>query len=205
MNALLKRLGLSHQVQAFFHADELSFDYGGTREIYDEGFHYVPTTAHVWQAGDRYAREVIITSSAMEAVAWFALKKNAYQAGSGLALVSLGNLPSPEQLDWVRRTFPRRRITLVFGNHLLGALTDIRVAGWLQGKNLRLRWQKEKVEISLGPRQTWLEEAHCSLHQVEKAFGLRSGIRTCKPRVHATYLAQLQHDASASRASPAAP
>lgn len=205
MNKVLKRLGISPDVQAFFHAEHLSFDYGGICEVYDEGFHYIPTTSHIWFAGNPYGPEVIVTNSAMEALAWYTINRQNYRDPASLALVSLGNLPAEEQLAWLRARFRRRKFTLAFGAHLLGTLTDIRVAGALQGKEVILRWQKKKAEICMNGRTAFLEEAQCTLHHFEKLFGLRTGIRTSKPNLHATYLTHLQHEYAQPNCYPASP
>lgn len=195
MHPVLKRLGVSPEVQSFFHADELRFDYGNVCEIYEEGLHYVPTTPNLWVAGNRYATEIVLCQSAMEALAWYSVNQYIYNAPAALAFVSLGNLPTQAQLNWVARHFRRRKLTLAFGNSLLGALTDIRVAGWLKEKNVVLGWQKENVEIRLNGCVAVLPEAQCSLYRFEQLFNLRTGIRTSKPATHATYLAQLHNDA----------
>lgn len=194
MNPVLKGLGISAEVQAFFHADDLCFDYGGVSEIYEEGLHFVPTTTGIWLAGNRYGTEVIITHSAMEAIAWFAVNHRRYADPAALALISLGNLPSREQLSWVQRSFPRRKFTLVFGNCLLGKLADIRVAVMLKGKSISMSWQKKKAVVCFQGCTACFEESQCSLHRFENQFGVRSGIRTSKPALHVTYLTQLQHD-----------
>lgn len=196
MNPVLERLGISPQAEAFFHAESLCFDYGGISEVYDEGYHYVPTTDGLWLAGNRYAREVVITNSAMEAIAWYAIHRSRYADPAALALVSLGNLPTPAQLSWLRSSFRRRKFTLVFDHSLLGKLTDIKAGCLLKGKTISLCWQKEKAVISYQGRTAYFDESCCSLHHFEKAFGLRLGIRTSKPALHATHLIQLHYDAS---------
>jgi hypothetical protein len=193
MNPILKRLGVQPEVQAFFHADELRFNYGDAQEVYDEGYHYVPTTSAIWMAGNTYAPNVVITSSAMEAIAWYALHYSKYRDPHAFAFVSVGNLVYQEQLNWLRQQFPKRKFNLIFGKHLLGVLTDIRVAAGLMGKQISLSWQKEKVRIDLDGRIAFLPDSACSLHSFEKAFGLYSGIRTRKCSPSTTYLMKLQN------------
>ncbi|QJD95933.1 hypothetical protein HH214_08625 [Mucilaginibacter robiniae] len=196
MNPLLAKLGISPEAEAFFHAESLCFDYGGVSEVYEEGYHYVPTTDGLWLAGNRYAQEVVITNSAMQAIAWYAIHRSRYADPAALTLVSLGNLPTPAQLSWLRSSFRRRKFTLVFDHSMLGNLTDIKAACLLKGKTISLCWQKEKTAVSYEGRTVYFDENCCSLHHFEKAFDLRLGIRTSKPALHTTYLTQLQDDSS---------
>lgn len=192
INPVLKRLGISSEVQAFFHADHLCFDYGDASEVYGDGFHYVPTTSHLWLVGSVYAADVIVTSSAMEALAWYEFHHPYYHDPGKLAFVSLGNLASDSQLNWLRSNFKRRKFTLVFGNDFLGALTDIRVTAALKNKAVILCWQKREAEVRLNGRTACFDESCCSLYRFEQVFGLRTGIRTSKPSVHTSFLIQLQ-------------
>jgi hypothetical protein len=194
IGAEVERLGISPEVLAFFHIDELCFDYGEDREVYKYGFHYIPTTTNVWLAGNRYAPEVVITGSAMEAVAWYALNYAWYRDPLDFLFVSLGNLPCEEQIAWLKREFPKRKFSLVFGDHVLGGLCDIKVGLLLAGYKAALRWQKEKAGICVVGRTIWLNASHCSLNRFEKTSGIRTGIRTRKPPGYVTYLAKLQDD-----------
>jgi hypothetical protein len=195
MSTLAERLGISPEGQAFFHLKELQFDYGSETEIFETGLHFIPTTTNAWLAGNRFAPEVVITCSAMEAIAWYTYHSHRYGDPYNLAFVSLGNLPCEEQISWLRRSFKRRKFTLVFGNHLMGSLTDVWVAAALKGKPAALRWQKEKIGVSFDGRRQELSAAQCSLYAFEQAFSIRTGIRTSKPSRHSTYLAQLLDDA----------
>lgn len=194
MLADMERLGFSPEIQAFFHLKEFRFDYGGDTEVFEAGLQVVPTTTNAWLAGNEHSPEVIITQSAMEAISWYYYHRHRYRDPCNLAFVSLGNLPCEEQISWLRRNFKKRKFTLVFGNHLLGRLTDICVATALSGKPAALRWQKEKISVSFDGRRQELSEAQYSLHAFEQAFGIRTGIRTSKPSRHSTYLAQLLAD-----------
>lgn len=194
MAAYLKKIGISAEVLAFFHAHDLHFDYGHDQEVFAPGFHYVPTTTHVWLAGNQDAPEVIITLSAMEALAWYATNQNRYRDPAALAFISLGNLPSEKQLGWLLREFPKRKFSLVLGNHLLGCLADIKVALSIAGKPVALRWQKEKVGVGLDDRTVYLDAAECSLNRLEKITGIRTGVRTRKPKQAATFLHKLQQN-----------
>jgi hypothetical protein len=71
INACLTSLGVPAALQDWFKVTgDPIFDYDGAIEPFDDGFHKVPTTANLWLAGHRQATGVVITHSAMEAIAY---------------------------------------------------------------------------------------------------------------------------------------
>src|SRR5258708_5494632 len=125
MNALLTRLGVPPEIQAFFNASaELSFNYGDTDEYYGDGVHKVPTTQNLWVAGNETASNVIITYSAMEAIAFITINRQHYPKLEQLTFIAIGNKLQPEQVNWIVQNFRKRRFTLVFGKDLIGHITD---------------------------------------------------------------------------------
>ncbi|WP_345952944.1 hypothetical protein [Mucilaginibacter sp. PAMB04168] len=193
MNDHLTRLGVPEALQAWFNCrHEMVFDYGGAREIFTTGFHKVPTTANLWLGGNRSASEVVITHSAMEAIAFLTLHADHYPRRDTLSFIATGNLPGMAQLQWIRQNFKKRKFTLVFGNDLLGALTDIKVAAGLKGHGTSLLLSGDAVHIQMKTQVRILAVQQVSLYAFEKAFGLRIGIRTQKPPAASTFLDQLK-------------
>lgn len=192
MEDVVKKLGLSSGDLAFFRLKDFNFDYGGDQEIFKNDFHYVPTTTNVWLAGNYYSSDVVVANSAMEVLSWYIFNKNKFRDPSSLALISLGNLPSDEQICWLRREFRGRKLSLLFGNDLLGAMTDIKVALSIIGKKPALHWQKDKIEILVEGSSILLTPAHCSLNRFEKISGIRTGIATLKPKQHTSFLNKLK-------------
>ncbi|CAM3797294.1 hypothetical protein MUGA111182_10330 [Mucilaginibacter galii] len=198
MNELLTRLGVPPALQAWFDCEkETVFDYGGAKEIFAAGFHKVPTTVNLWLGGNRSASEVVITHSVMEAIAFLTLHAGHYPRRDTLSFIATGNLPGMAQLQWIRQNFKKRKFTLVFGNDLLGALTDIKVAAGLKGQDTRLLLTGDDVRIQMKTQMRILSVPQVSLYAFEKAFGLRMGIRTRKPPVASTFLDQLKYGQSA--------
>jgi hypothetical protein len=191
MNPVLERLGIFPEVQSFFGADRLSFDYGGDIETFEPGFHYVPATQHIRLAGCPYAGEVVLTHSVMEAMAWYSLHRYRYTDHAVPAVVALGNRPAVEQIEWLRTNFKSRMFTLVFGSDLLGSLTDIRVACSFKSKTVRLIRQKTETEVIVSKQSALFDDENCSLRLFEKIFKISTGIKTSKPLQHASFLNQL--------------
>jgi hypothetical protein len=196
MNILLTRLGVPPELQAFFHVSaELSFDYGNAYEHYGDGFHKIPTTQNLWVAGSNNASKVIITYSAMEALAFITLNRHHYPQLEQLAFIAIGNRLHREQTTWIRENFPGRKFTLVFGKDLIGRITDIKLAAGIKNTPVRIFHSGSEIEIHRGNLWHLFDQEQISLHAFQEAFGIRPRFRTAKPVLSITFLDQLKHDA----------
>ena len=195
MNPVLAQLGVPEAVQDFFNVGELLFNYGGHFEHFYPAFHRIPTTTNLWLAGKDLSREVIITATAMEAIAYLSVNLHRYPDLNALTFIAIGNLPHPAQLKWIISHYPKRKYTLVFGKDLLGRLADIRVAAGLKNKAIRLLRSDSKIQISCNNQQYVFDPDNLSLSSFEKVSGLRTGYRTAKPKDFDTYLDQLKYHA----------
>jgi hypothetical protein len=194
MSDLLTELGVSKELQAFFNITEPQFNYGNDLEYFGPGIHFIPTTNNLWVAGNDTAAELVITSSAMEAIAYLALNTYRYPVTETICFIAIGNLPHTAQLNWIRANRQKRKTTLVFGNDLLGRLADIAVACGLCNKAIRFCWSDEVVEVFANDRRFKADPELFTLNTFEKAAGIRTGICTRKPIRHDTFLEQLKHD-----------
>jgi len=192
MNPILTELGVPEAVQAFFKTEELHFSYGDNFECFGTGLHRVPTTRNLWLAGNDLTREVIITSGAMEAIAYTTINQHRYRRLENLAFIAVGNLPDMAQLTWIRTNYPKRKFTLVFSNDLLGRLTDIKVGAGLRNHAVRFTKSGGGIVIYYHDKTLAFDHDTVSLNTFEQAAGIRTGIRTAKAQSFETYLDQLK-------------
>lgn len=191
MNRLLTELGVPNDLQALFNNSDCLFDFGDSHEHFGEGFHRIPTSQNVWRMSRDSATDVVITHSAMEAIAYITLNRYLHPSLDNIAFVALGNYPHAMQMNWIRETFKKRKITLVFGNCILGILADIRVVAGLRSLPLRMQIDGNCIRLQCKDRTHKIDQSALSLYLFENAFGIRSGIKTSKPKEHLTYLDQL--------------
>lgn len=196
MNALLNKLGVPSEIQAYFNAGDLIFNYGNDVERFGSGFHLVPTTPHLFIAGGELTKELILTFSVMEAIAFLTLNADHYSSLGDLSVIAMGNLPHRGQLTRIAQGWQKRKITMVFGKDILGRLTDIRVAAGIRYKEVRFTLRNEMIDIEYNRVQYRFAPDKLSLSKFEKTAALRSGIRTAKPKQFDTYLNQLIYDAT---------
>lgn len=191
MAALPDDLGIPQDIRSFFGFSRFHFDYGGVSEYFENGRHTIPSGKHLWTAGSSAAIEVIISYSVIDLLAFLSLNRKYYHALHHYAYVATGLRLFPDQIDWIRQAYPKQKITLVFGNDLAGRLTDIRLAAGLRRKKVNLRLDEGEIVCRLETKIRRFKEAEVSLYRFEKAFGVRTGIRTKKPRHSNRFFDQL--------------
>jgi len=194
MNAFLTGLGVPRELQAFFNSDLPPFSADYDENTYDNSFYTDPSGADLWLAGNETATEIVITTSALEAIAFMTLNAYRYPVPEALFFIALGNMPHARQLSWIKDNRQKRKINMVFGNDLSGILLDVRVAAGLTGRSVQLSWSGSMVLVTTGSRQFAASPENLTLNSFEKAAGIRSGIRTRKPRRFNTFLEQLKYD-----------
>lgn len=194
MHLLLAKLGVPPELQAFFDLRDLCFAYGDEQEVYGQGFHLVPVTSDLWMAGSYPATELIITPSAMEAIAYMTLNSWRHPEGSRLSFIAVGLRPQPEQLYWISRYCLKRKITLVLPDDLCGRIADIVIAAGIRGRPVRPVWKWPGVQLMLNNQVIELTAEKLSLNAFEKSASIRTGIRTRKPVRFNTFLDQLRYD-----------
>lgn len=200
MDPVLTRLEVPPSVQEFFSGSytadgqgNLLFHYGDAREHFSLSFHRVPRSCGCWTGGNKIfglVSEVFICSSAMEAIAYLSLNHCWHSPADNLLFVSVGTLPSGEQLAQIRRNLKHTKCSLVFGNCLLGRAADLKVSACLRGAPIALQLSSggRIVEVLYSGKRYSFKPDELSLKAFENAAGFRSGLRTRKARNYNTYL-----------------
>lgn len=98
------------------------------------------------------------------------------------AFASLGLLPTKEQFNWLKTLFPNAKIHTVFDTGISGRVADCKVATWQLGKNARFRLADDHGEFYYNKKKYRIPVNIFSLSRFEKLSGIRSGIRTHKPK-----------------------
>ncbi|NVM66940.1 hypothetical protein FHW88_005258 [Mucilaginibacter sp. SG538B] len=193
MNRLLNSLGIPSEIQSFFDIEnQLQFDYGAGIEVFDAGYHFVPSAETYYLRGSPASRKVVVTCSVMEAIAWSFFNLHDYPDMEHHAFAALGNRPDLINFQGLTALFPKRKFVLVFGCDLLGRATDIYVAATLNRHLVRLDIiDRETIGIRLEQRIFQFEQERLSLNAFQKSFRIRTACRTSKPKAYNSYLDQL--------------
>jgi hypothetical protein len=198
MHPFLTKLGIRAEVQEFFapwydtdRSGNLVFPYGRQYETYGMAFHSVPTTEIYWQARNRdlaFIREVFICGSAMEAIAWLHIHYAAFTRTDILLFLSTGNKPGPEHFSSLAGKAKSRRISLLFGNDLLGKICDVKTAAALHSQPAAVSAGDEQVTVTFRNKNYTFSYDAFSLNAFERASNYYFKLRTLKPKRFNTWL-----------------
>ncbi|HEY2583322.1 MAG TPA: hypothetical protein VGI43_16035 [Mucilaginibacter sp.] len=191
MHPYLTKLGIRPKVQAFFlphyssdASGNLIFSYGAAVETYGMAFHYVPNTENFWLAGTgnlHLARQVFVTASAMEAIAWFHIHYAALSQTDGLLFLSTGATLCPEHFRKLHANKKGKKFCLLFGNDLLGKIYDLKAAALLCNQPVAVSIAGETVKVDFRSKTYSFAFDNFSLNAFEKQSGYRFNVRTSKP------------------------
>ncbi len=206
MHPYLTRLGVSAEVQDFFgpfytsdDAGNLCFWYGKEMEHFGFGFHRVPVSADLWLAGNLHfsqVRQVIISSSALDAVSWLKKKAAFLSHTENLLFISTGAGLKSEQISWIRDCLYGKAFCLIYGNDFLGRLTCLKIAAGLRRLPLEVYADgSESISVRFRSRTFSFSQKTFSLHNFEKAANFRFGIRCDQPKGYLTFFDELKADA----------
>lgn len=192
MHPYLTRLGVPKNVQLFLEpyytcdgSGNLVFTYGYEFEHFGWAWHRVPAAMYPWTAGNAFAHQLVVATSAMECVAFLTFNAHRFP-DLNLQLLALGLFPDLSRLvEFIRG----RKVALVFGRDALGRLLDIKVAAAIRDYQVQLTYAGEDQFTINGYAFT---ETTLSLNAFEKASGFRAGIRTYKAKGFTTFLDQLK-------------
>ncbi|WP_148908897.1 hypothetical protein [Sphingobacterium allocomposti] len=98
------------------------------------------------------------------------------------AFASLGLLPTKEQFTWLKSLFTNAKIHTVFDGGISGRVADCKVATWQIGKSARFSLAGDLGEFYYNKKKYRIPVNIFSLSRFEKLSGIRSGIRTHKPK-----------------------
>jgi hypothetical protein len=197
MHPFLTRLGIRREVQEFFapyyagdSSGNLVFPYGRYTETYGMAFHHVPATENYWLAGCNLilAREIFICGSAMEAIAWLHIHYRVYNQTDSLLFLSTGTRPCGEHFHWLKAKMKGKRISLLFGNDLLGRVCDLKTAAALRNQPAAVSLDNKNIFVTFRSKIYSCSRQCFSLNAFEKQSAYRFHARTLKPKTANSWL-----------------
>ncbi|NHA02549.1 hypothetical protein G7092_02010 [Mucilaginibacter sp. HC2] len=187
MAFLLNKLGVPRNVRLFFEPfyqvltdGSILFAFGDDFEHVGINYHRVPIAVNPWIAGS--GPLVFISFSAIEAISFLSCHAHSFPDLTLLQFIAVG-------CHWNNFSHSQGKITLLFGQDILGRLSDIKVSTALRNKQAAIRYRDDGRFVIEG--HTFSEE-QLTLNAFEKTKGIRSGIRTQKPRHFNTFFEQLK-------------
>ncbi|MBD1424027.1 hypothetical protein [Sphingobacterium arenae] len=187
---------LKPEVQDFFapyiniSKDKVAFPYTLESCVIDHEHWYnnrvrVPVSAGIWLAADSLPISVtnlFIGHSASDILCFCHYHPGWLAVPCSAAFASLALRPSKEQVVRLKFLFPNAKIHTVFDAGIIGRVTDCKVAMWKVGKNARFSLIGDQGEFYCNRKRYCIPVGVFSLNRFEKEAGIRSGVRTHKPK-----------------------
>ena len=180
--ALLDIKRLNPQVQDFF-APWLNGITEGELHFTSPDFH---TPAGLCPAGVSdpvMVRHHFLCYSAIEVLCFCNQHTNWLERPGSSAFTPLGLFPSAGQIKQLQLCFPNAKIFTVLDNDLIGRTLDCKLALWSKNRDAGFYLRRDNMMCNYLDKIFWIPEKEFSLHRFQQLSGLRSGIRTFKPRV----------------------
>jgi len=198
VNPLLTKLGIRREVQEFFqhsfkYEDNiLIFPYGKANECFSIDFHHIPVTDSFWSAGDQNyhnIREIIICSSAMEAIAFLTYHFQFYRTVDHLFFISLGILPKQRHFQFIQSNFKNKKIGMAMGSDFLGRVADLKMVAGILNEVIEIYYMPENMLIvNFRGKKFDFSPDSLTLNSLEKRSGFRSHFRTFKVKTAENFL-----------------
>lgn len=145
----------------------------------------IPSTAGIWLAADGFpaqVRHLFLAHSVSELICFCQCYSNWLDNPEAVAFAALGLLPSFQQLNFLSIQFPNAKVHTVFDTGVTGKVMDCKVALWLGKTDASFEVRDEQVKFNYREKSFIIAECIFSLNRFEKTTGLRSAIRTHKPK-----------------------
>jgi|GEM_PF-1056650 len=206
MHPYLTRLGIMPEVQMYFRPfyvsdalGNLVFPYGEDLEHFGFAFHRVPATDAFWMAGNLHFRQaglVILSASALDAIAWLNKKLDSFPQTGNLLFLSLGAGISGAQLHWIRAHLQGKSFRVIFSRDVLGRMADLKLAAGIRGWPLSVYGgDDERVVVNFRAKLFSFSQENFSLAAFERAAGIRFAIAALKPKYYNSFFEELKAEA----------
>lgn len=147
--------------------------------LYLDGSRWVPSQTYFQYKGTCLPTpKIYLFQSATDALAYIQINPS---AGTSSIFLILGKNPPEAILQHIREQFYFARIIMAYPNSLMARISEIRIAGILSGKPVRMRIKSNNLVCDCNGKSRRLPLDAVSLSKVSKLTGLYSRIRTLKP------------------------
>jgi hypothetical protein len=154
-------------------------------EYWSEDLHLVPSSTGIWLAYDGFPfqiKHLFLSHSAADILCFCHRFPFWLKISDNIAFAALGLIASSSQISLVKRQFFNAKVHTLFDAGITGRVADCKVSLWLYKREARFWFQDENVQIRYKRKYYSMPANTFSLSLFEKTVGLRSGVRTHKPK-----------------------
>jgi hypothetical protein len=154
-------------------------------EYLSEGLHLIPSTDGIWLVYKGFpsqVRHLFLSHSATDILCFCHFNTGWLNSADSVAFAALGLIVSSGQIHFLKRLFFNAKFHLLFDEGITGRVSDCKVAIWLNGKDADFSANGDDLHIFYNQNKFIIPIQLFSLHRFEKMVGIRSNIRTHKPK-----------------------
>lgn len=158
---------------------------GAVSEYLSKDLHLTPSTDGIWLVYKGFpsqVRHLFLSHSATDILCFCHYNTGWLNSSDSVAFAALGLIVSSGQLHFLKRLFFNAKFHLLFDGGTTGRVSDCKVAIWLNGKDADFVAIGDDLHIFYNQNKFIIPIELFSLHYFEKMVGIRSGIRTHKPK-----------------------
>lgn len=145
----------------------------------------VPCGTGIWMVehgSPAQARHLFLAHSAADILCFCHFSPDWLVTSGQVAFAALGICVTSNQVSFLKARFLNARIHTLFDVEIAGKVTDCKTALWLAGKDAQFLAEGDLLKVRYRRTDFNIPASAISLSRFEKATGLRSGIRTHKPK-----------------------
>lgn len=154
-------------------------------EFWSDEKHLMPVPTGMWLVYEglpAQVRHLFLSHTAIDILCFCQQRPDWVKIPDNVAFASLGLLASADQVSFLKQHFVNAKMHTLFDAELTGRVTDCKIALWRSGKEAFFRVIDDVIQINYRKRIFNIPAISFSLNRFEKAVGLRSGVRTHKPK-----------------------
>lgn len=154
-------------------------------ECWSAGLHLVPASTGIWLAYDGLpvqVRHLFLSHTAADILSFCHFFPSWLKISDTIAFAAVGPIASNPQISLLKRQFFNAKVHTLFDVGITGRVTDCKVALWIKGTDATFIVDRELIHVSYHRNKFVIPVEAFSLNRFEKTVGIRSGIRTHKPK-----------------------
>lgn len=154
-------------------------------EYWSAEMHLVPSSGGIWLASNGFpvqVRHLFLSHSAADILCFCHNFPSWLKIPDNVAFAALGLKAFCSQIDLLKRQFFNAKVHTLFDAGITGRVTDCKIALWTKGTDATFIVHDELLHIGYHRNKFVIPVEAFSLNRFEKTVGIRSGIRTHKPK-----------------------
>jgi len=154
-------------------------------ECWSAGLHLVPVSTGIWLAYEGFPvqiRHLFLAHSVADILCFCHHFQSWLKISDNVAFAALGLIASNSQISFLKHQFFNAKVHTLFDAGITGRVSDCKVALWIKGTDATFIADDDFIHIDHRRNRFVIPIEAFSLNRFEKTVGIRSGIRTHKPK-----------------------